>query len=309
MNGPRPTQAPPGAAPRPIHLGVIDLSFHRATAAVVCAVLRRLGHEVSRSFAPHEEAFAQLRSGAVDMVASAWLPSSHGVYRQRVEEVVRTRAFGLHYEPYALWGVPDYVPAEVVAAVADLLKPEVRSRMIPLIQGIGPGAGITRFSIRMMQAYGLSDAGYRFQTGTQEECFTAFERASAAGQWIVVPLWHPQFLHARHSIRELRDPLGLLGGTDRAVLLAREDRVAALPAAHLAVLDRIRLSNPIVAQLDHAISREAKTADQAAAAWLAAHPELLAAWLSADAPDGAATPAALRPPAPAHRLQDQGGLR
>jgi len=44
------------------------------------------------------------------MIASAWLPSSHGVYKERVEEMVGTRELDLHYEPHALWGVPDYVP-------------------------------------------------------------------------------------------------------------------------------------------------------------------------------------------------------
>lgn len=270
----------PNSPDAPIQLGVIDLSFHRATAAVVAAVLARLGHEVVRSHALHEACFERLRAGEVDMVASAWLNASHGVYRARVEEVVPTRELGLHYAPYALWGVPDYVPASAVRTVSDLLAPEVRARMTPLIQGIGPGAGITRFSRRMMQAYGLTQAGYRFQTGTQEDCFTAFEQAVLQGRWVVVPLWHPQFLHARHQIRNLEEPQGLLGGVDRAVLLARQDRLGRLPAQTVKALDRIHLSNEVVAQLDHAISREGRSPDEAAAAWLAAHPESMESWLA-----------------------------
>ncbi|WAC73844.1 glycine betaine ABC transporter substrate-binding protein [Roseateles sp. SL47] len=256
---------------RSIRLGVIDLSFHHATAAVVAALLQRLGHPVERTFALHEACFEHLRQGEVDMVASAWLHSSHGVYRARVEEVVSTTALGLHYTPYALWGVPDYVPASAVASVPDLLRPEVRARMNPLIQGIGPGAGITRFSIRMMEAYGLTEAGYHFQTGTPDDCFNAFETAVARQQWVVVPLWHPQFLHARHRIRDLQDPKQLLGGVDHAVLLARDDRLKTLPADTVRALERVRLSNAVVAQLDHAINREGLTADQAAARWLADH--------------------------------------
>lgn len=263
----------------PLRLGVTDLSFHRATAAVVVAVLTRLGYRVQRSYALHEANFERLRNGDIDLLASAWLPYSHGVYQNRVHEVVTTRELGLHYQPYALWGVPDYVPADVVGSVADLLKPEVRQRMTPLIQGIGPGAGITRFSLRMMDEYGLSAAGYRFQTGTQQQCFDAFEQAVAAQRWVVVPLWHPQFLHARYRIRELQDPKGLLGGTDRAVLLARSDRLSRLTPAQLQVLDNIRLDNRIVATLDYAINREGQSEDQAAEAWLAAHPDTLAGWL------------------------------
>jgi len=40
--------------------------------------------------------------------------------------------------------VPDYVPADQVAALPDLLRPEVTDRMATLIvQGTTPGAGLT----------------------------------------------------------------------------------------------------------------------------------------------------------------------
>ena len=68
------------------------------------------------------------------------------------------------------------------------------------IQGINPGAGITRFSILMMKGYGLSDAGYQFFPGSEDDCFSAFESAVANKEWVVVPLWKPQFLHYRYDI-------------------------------------------------------------------------------------------------------------
>ena len=184
-----------------IQLGITDLSFHRMTGALVAATLEQLGYRVTRSYAPHEANFARLASGEIDMLASAWLPSSHGIYKERVEQQVETRELGLHYEPYALWGVPDYVPAEQVAEVADLLRPEIRQRMTPVIQGINPGAGISRFSRQIMAEYGLEAAGYRFLNGTQEECLAAYEQAVAQDRWVVVPLWRPQF-----PARDLPDP-------------------------------------------------------------------------------------------------------
>ena len=45
------------------------------------------------------------------------------------------------------------------------------------------------------------------------------------------------------------------------------------------MLDNIRLDNRIVATLDYAINREGQSEDQAAEAWLAAHPDTLAGWL------------------------------
>ncbi|WP_428086350.1 glycine betaine ABC transporter substrate-binding protein [Candidatus Thioglobus sp.] len=262
-----------------VKLGVTDLSFHRATGAVVAIILERMGFTVIRSFDPHKENFARLRSGEIDMVASAWLPSSHGVYKQSVDEVASTRELGLHYQPYALWGVPDYIPESEVSTISDLLKPTVKERMTPIIQGIGAGAGITRFSIKMMDEYKLTDSGYKFLTGTQQECVAAFEDAVAEKRWVVVPLWQPQFLHNRYKIRELTDPKKLLGGKDRAVLLARQDSLNRLfTPAEIGHLDRIKLSNKIVAELDYAINRENKTEDEAAEIWLNANHEKLS-WI------------------------------
>ncbi|SHN93325.1 L-proline glycine betaine binding ABC transporter protein ProX (TC 3.A.1.12.1) / Osmotic adaptation [Bathymodiolus heckerae thiotrophic gill symbiont] len=257
-----------------IKLGVTDLSFHRATGAVVANILERMGYIVIRSFDPHKENFARLRSGEIDMIASAWLPSSHGVYKKGVEGATPTRELGLHYEPYALWGVPDYVPEAEVSTISDLLKPAVKEKMTPTIQGIGAGAGITRFSIKMMDEYRLKGAGYTFLTGTQEQCIDAFEQAVAEKRWVVVPLWHPQFLHNKYNIRELTDPKGLLCGKDRAVLLARQDRLEQLfSEQEIQQLDSIKLSNEIIAELDYAINRENKTEDEAAEAWLNSNQE------------------------------------
>jgi glycine betaine/proline transport system substrate-binding protein len=251
-----------------IKLGVTDLSFHHMTAALVTQVLQDMGFTVQREYAPHQENFIHLKQGEVDLLSSAWLPSSHGMYKADVEEVISVTELGLHYQPYALWGVPDYVPAYAVNEVSDLLKPDVTASMNMHIQGINPGAGITRFSIQMMKEYGLSDAGYTFSPGTEKACFDAFERAVSNKEWVVVPLWKPQFLHHKYTIRELVEPKGLFGIVDRAVLLIRDDKKALFTPAQLARLDELRFSNEIIAQLDYQVSREGNDIDNVANIWL-----------------------------------------
>jgi len=227
----------------PIRLGVTDLSFHRVTAAVVAQVMRRMGKQVELSYALHEANFNRLKLGQIDLLCSAWLPHSHGVYRQEVETQAATRELGLHYEPYALWGVPDYVPEDAVSRIAA--------------------------------------AGYQFRTGTQADCVAAFESAVSVRDWVIVPLWHPQFLHHQYGIRDLQDSKGLLGGKDKAVLLARErELVINFSPAQIQVLDSIVLSNQIVAELDYAVNRQGMTEDEAAANWLEANPSHLTTWLA-----------------------------
>ncbi|MBU2897893.1 glycine betaine ABC transporter substrate-binding protein [Vibrio hepatarius] len=253
-----------------ITIGVTDLSFHRTTASLVTNVLKNMKFEVERIFSPHQENFEKLKTGEIDMLSSAWLPSSHGIYKSDVEEVEQLIELGLHYEPYALWGVPDYVPKDMVSEVVDLLKPEVVKKMIPKIQGINPGAGITRFSIRMMEEYGLSKAGYKFFTGSEDDCLSAFEDAVANKKWVIVPLWKPQFLHYRYDIRELKEPKGLLGIVDRALLLLRDDKKNLFTEKQLKTLDSLRFSNDIIAELDYKVCREGKPQDEVTHEWLMA---------------------------------------
>lgn len=231
-----------------IRLGHIDLSFHAASAEVVAALLRLHGHEVEIMKAPHERMFELLGRGEVDVMASAWLPASHEKYLAPIRD--RVRELTVLYEPYCIWGVPDYVPEDVLASVDDLRKPEVLARMRRTIQGINPGAGISRFSAAMVEAYGLAELGYRFRSGSEEECFGTFERAVAAGEWVIVPLWHPQFLHARHRIRALHEPKGMLGGRDAATLVMRRDAEPRLEAATIRALEGLYLGNDVVTAID-----------------------------------------------------------
>ncbi|WP_175252933.1 glycine betaine ABC transporter substrate-binding protein [Pseudomonas sp. BMW13] len=250
-----------------IRLGYIDLSFHAASAALVQRVLERHGYEVQVSAAPHEDMFRRFGAGAVDMLVSAWLPASHGDYL--APYAAQTRTLGVLYRPYCIWGVPDYVPVDAVQSVADLLRPEVATRMTRLIQGINPGAGISRFSRAIIQQYGLDRLGYHFENGTQADCFARYEQAHARREWCVVPLWHPQFLHHSHYIRPLDEPLGLLGGQDDATLIVSEPFARDMPAALLKELNCLSPGNAVISELDHMICRGGMSALQAADAWLA----------------------------------------
>lgn len=254
---------------RLIRLGAVDLSFHAASAAVVQELLERDGHAVALRTAPHEQMFELYGRGDVDLLVSAWLPASHGAYLAPHE--ADTRRLGVLYEPYCIWGVPDYVPSSLVADVSDLLKPEVMARMERRIQGINVGAGISRFSKAVVQSYRLGDAGYHFEPGTEADCFDGYERAVAQGRWVVVPLWHPQYLHHRYRIRPLREPLGLLGGTDQATLIVRRDAESLIRPSTLQRLQALSLGNEVVTGLDHRIRKGGLTPLQAAREWLERH--------------------------------------
>jgi len=231
-----------------IHIGHIGLSFHEASAIEVAKILKFHGHPVSFSSAPHEAAFDMLGKGEIDLLASAWLPSSHEVYLNPLLE--QAEKLTVLYEPYCIWGVPDYIPESDVSEVSDLLREPALSQMSRLIQGINPGAGISRFSVEMILAYGLNDAGYGFRSGTEEDCFDRFEKAVAEQRWVVIPLWHPQFLHNRYKIRALTEPKGLLGTQDEATLIIRKDAKPKICEAALDELSQLYIGNQKLSALE-----------------------------------------------------------
>ena len=248
-------------APRLV-MGQIALSFHRVAAAAVKLVLEAHGHMVEVREAAHEDLFAQLACGELDLLVSAWLPHSHGAYCAPLKTAVLPLT--VLYEPYCIWGVPEYVPAQEVASVMDLLAPTVRARMTSELVGIGPGAGITRFSIEMMSHYRLTQAGYTFTPSSPAACIAAFEAAVAERRWVVVPLWVPHYLHRRHRIRALHEPLGLLREPDAATLLLRcasADKL--LPEARHA-LEQLYLGNGQVTEMDDLINTHGYTPHAAA---------------------------------------------
>jgi glycine betaine/proline transport system substrate-binding protein len=72
----------------------------------------------------------------------------------------------------------------------------------------------------------------------------------------VVPLWKPQFLHEKHAIRQLKDPQGILGGGDEAMVVARHSLMQKLPLGAVFDLRSTYLGNEEVSRLDYLISRD-----------------------------------------------------
>lgn len=257
-------------------LGQVGLSFHTAAAGVLVEVLEDLGHTVEIREAPHEDLFGMLGSGDVDLACSAWLPSSHGVYIAPFEDHVEKLA--VIYTPYCIWGIPADAPNDITS-VEDLARPEVANQFRKLVQGITPGAGISRFSRQMVEDYGLSQHGFHFQNGTLDDCTGTYLSAVEAGDLAVVPLWHPQWLHTETKLRELDDPKGLLGGHDDATLVLRKDAAHKVNDQGMQFLRNVSLGNDIVSQLDRAICRENLSPRAAAKRWISANRDTVDAWI------------------------------
>jgi glycine betaine/proline transport system substrate-binding protein len=87
-------------------------------------------------------------------------------------------------------------------------------------------------------------------------------------------------LNQAHKIRPLLDPKGVLGGINKAELIATQAFLQQFPAQTVNVLRRIQLDIATVTQLDYQVNVEQKTPRATAQAWIAEHSDQFKAWLA-----------------------------
>jgi len=260
-------------------MGQISLSFYGVTGAVVRQVLERLGHPVEIVQGSHGQIFPRLGAGEVDLLVAAWLPYGHATYWERYGSQAESIAVLYEGARFA-WMVPTYVPADVVAQIDDLKKPEVLTRMEKTIQGTGRDSGNMMVSAEVLQAYGLEQAGYRLVPGTLSEFYGSYDRAVAAQRWFVMPLWFPNFINRVGNMRPIAEPRQLLGQANAGTLLASRAWVHRAPEGTLRVLRRMHLGMDAVEEMDYAVNRGGKSLDQAARDWMQRNQSKVDAWFA-----------------------------
>ena len=127
--------------------------------------------------------------------------------------------------------MPDYVPADQVAALPDLVRPEVTERMATLVvQGATPGAELTMRTQELVREYGLDEVGWSYRVGDLAYHLDR-QRSDHRPGLVRHPLWQPQHLNEVHQLRPLDDPLGVIPPPDQAWLTANPPRSSGCPRA------------------------------------------------------------------------------
>jgi len=269
------------AQSRFVTLGHVDLSFYEVTAKVIQGVLERFGYNVAVKTGSHAEIYPLLGKGEVDLFVAVWLPSAHASYWEQYKDssmIVTT----LFEDARLYWSVPDYVPAADVSSVADLHKPDVAAKMQKEIRGTRPDSGLMIGSKRIMEEYALTEAGYQLVPGKPADWIANFDDNIAAKRWFIMPLWQPQYLNRVARMRVLEEPKQLLGGTDKAYLVAHKDFRGKVDEHTWKALQRISLSVKAVTEMDYLVNVKKLTPQYAARNWMAAHPDTVNYWLQPD---------------------------
>ncbi|MDJ0571145.1 MAG: glycine betaine ABC transporter substrate-binding protein [Pleurocapsa sp. MO_192.B19] len=265
------------AAETTIELGQVDLSFHAVKGGVVQELLERDGYTVEVTEGSHAEIFPMLGEGEVDILASAWLPNGHAALYEPVRDVTFPITT-LYEDARFFWVVPSYVPEETVSSIADLTDPAVRGMFPDQIVSLPEATGLTTGGRRVVDAYGLDDAGYELIAAPPAEWLGTFEEAIAAETWVVFPLWQPQWVNAEYDVRALEEPLNAYGEADTAYLLGHQELTDKLSPESLERLSNVRLSIEDVTEMDRMVNVDELTPREAARTWIETNQETIEAW-------------------------------
>jgi len=258
-------------------LGEISISFYAAVSGVVRTVLQRLGHTFEVKQGLHGKMFPLLGSGEIDMLVAAWLPYGHANFWRQYGHT--SDAVGVLYRgAQFFWMVPNHVPRLEVASVRDLTKPEVVGRMDKRIPGLAPDIGLMINSAKMMEAYGLSAAGYQLLPGEYSTWIENYRQAISEKRWFIMPQWKPQFVNRMGTMRTIEEPLKLLGEPNEGTLVARKDWIANAPAETLRVLKRVYLGLDAVSEMDYFVNVDGLTPMEAAQKWIGENSTTVEEW-------------------------------
>ena len=260
-----------------ITLGQVGLSFYAVVGGVVQEVLEREGYSVHVVEGPHAEIFPMLGAGEVDILAAAWLPSGHAALYEPVQDVTFPIT-ALYEDARFFWAVPAYVPEDAISSVEDLARPEIRERLPAQIVSLPEATGLTTGGRRVMEAYGLDDAGYELVAGSPADWLGAFQSAIDGDDWVVIPLWQPQWLNAAYDLRALDEPLNAYGDPDTAYLMGHVSLETKLSAETLALLSNMQIPVDAVTEMDRLVNVDGLAPREAARQWMQDNPALVEAW-------------------------------
>ncbi|KQQ35330.1 glycine/betaine ABC transporter substrate-binding protein [Rhizobium sp. Leaf306] len=235
-----------------------------------------LGTEVELVQSDVAPLYQGVSRGDLDAMMMAWLPQTHADYYEKVKDKVET--LGTVYDGAKLgWVVPAYIPESEIASIEDLKKPEVQKKLSGIVQGIDPGAGLTRLSEKAVKDYGLDD--YKLQISSEAGMLTTVDRAMRSEKWFVATSWSPHWMFGKYKLRYLTDPKKSLGEAEHVDVLARKDFKTENPKV-AGFLSRMKLP---IADLEAGMFTAQETSyDEAVAKYIKDHPDQVKAWVGED---------------------------
>jgi len=251
-----------------------------ATTAVTATILNALGYETDIKILSVPVTYSSMAGGDVDVFMGNWMPTMAAdiaPYRDAgTVDTVRTNLTGAKYTlatnaAGAALGIDSF---DDLSANADALNAE--------IYGIEPGNDGNRLILEMIaaDAFGLSD--FQVVESSEQGMLAQVARASDRDEPIIFLGWEPHPMNASFALTYLAGGDDWFGPNFGGAEVATNTRAgyAAECANTGTLLANLEFTLAMENQIMGAILNDGADPADAAAAWLAANPGVLDAWLA-----------------------------
>ena len=247
------------------------------TNAVARLLLEPLGYQVKVDSLAVPIIYGGLKDGQVDAFLGSWMPAHQGFHDKFVANGdVQQLSRNLQGTEFTL-AVPDYVWKGGVRDFADLNKHA--DQFDRKLYGIGSGApaNLSLQEIIKDDAFGLGK--WKLVESSEQAMLAQVDRAVKKQQYIAFLGWTPHPMNVKLNMHYLTGGEKWFGSKGDVFTLTRKGYPQACPNAAKLLSNlsfTLDMENTIMAEIvDKKISF-----DEAARAWVKAHPEALDDWLS-----------------------------
>lgn len=254
-----------------VELGYVQWSSEVASTNVVRAVLEQEGYKVKTTSLSAAAMWQAVAYGDVDGIVSAWLPTTHEAYLNRVKDKVEVLGANLNGTTLGLV-VPKYV--KDVDSITDLKEhaDEFDNRIV----GIDPGAGLMAKTKDAVKEYQLRPQ-LRLISGSGATMTSELGYAIDHHQAVVVTGWTPHWMFAKWDLKYLKDPKNVFGGAEEIDTVVRKGLKEDKSVAYC-ILDNFHWTPDQMGEV--MLMNQKENADPVANArkWVKSHPDVVSKW-------------------------------
>ena len=252
-------------------IAYVEWSCATASANVVKAVLEeKMNYKVELIPVSAAAMWQALATGDVDAITTAWLPTTHQHYYEKLKDDVEKLGHNLVGTRIGLV-VPTYVTIDSIGemnAHADKFDGQ--------ITGIDPGAGIMSKTEEAIEKYNLTDMELMESSGAMMTA--VLQDKINKKDWVVVTGWTPHWKFGKWDLKYLDDPKGVYGGDEYIDTVVRKGLKEDKPDLY-AFLNNFKWT-PADIQTVMAWNQEKDmNPEKSAKKWVNENPDKVAVWL------------------------------
>jgi len=250
-----------------------------ATTALATTVLEGLGYETDVKVLSVPVTYASLKNKDIDVFLGNWMPTMEAdIAPYRDDNSVETVRANLEGAKYTL-AVPKYTYEAGLKSFADIAK--FKDQLDGKIYGIEPGNDGNRLILGMLEKGTFEIKDFELVESSEQGMLAQVQRAVDRKEPIVFLGWEPHPMNANIEMAYLEggdDVFGPNYGGATVLTNVRQGYLQECPNVGK-LLQNMVCSLAMENEVMGAILNDSKEPGAAAKEWLAAHPDVLDAWL------------------------------